>query len=433
VTKYITGSALCGTAAAPPSKSHAHRLLLAAALCGTPTLLRGTGDSEDVAATAGCLESLGVTTEKTAEGLCVLPACPGAAGKNAGAPAVRCNARESGSTLRFLLPVLGALGAGGRIRGEGLLLRRPSEEFYRLLTRHGMRIDEAGDELILSGGLRAGEYVLDGGISSQFVTGLLFALPLLAGDSRLIVTGKAVSRPYVGMTLRVLRQFGVTIEEKASEYRVPGGQSYRSPGVCDTEGDWSGAAFLLAAGALTGDVSVFGLNAASDQGDKRIFDILRDMCADIRREGGSVRARRSKLRAIELDAEDIPDLVPAVSVLCGAAEGVSAIAGAGRLRFKESDRLSAVLQMLEGFGIRAAYTGGRLVIRGGLLLSGSPNLPPDHRMVMAASVAALAAEGVSAIENAGAVGKSYPDFFETARALGADIRDSRETYRGGDV
>jgi 3-phosphoshikimate 1-carboxyvinyltransferase len=293
------------------------------------------------------------------------------------------------------------------------------------LRQNSLSVSE-GFPIEVSGQLTAGEFVIDGGISSQFISGLLFSLPRLSGDSRIVIKGAAASAGYIDMTLDALRRFGIEIRETDYGYFAAGGQTYTAPKtVAEAEGDWSGAAFFLAAGALCGDVTVHGLNPVSRQGDRAIEDVLRRMGADIEVHLGAEGIRAAKrpcpLKALEYNAAHTPDLVPIIAVLCGAAQGVSRIYGVERLRLKESDRLAAVIELLTALGVRARYDGGGLTIEGlgaaGRFRGGALNGHDDHRMVMSAAVAACAAEGECVISGAGAVGKSYPRFFEELSAL----------------
>lgn len=269
----------------------------------------------------------------------------------------------------------------------------------------------------LSGKLSPGIYRIRGDISSQYITGLMFALPLLDGESEIIIEGETVSKGYIDITLEVLSSFGIIISSSQSGYKIKGSQKFVSPGRVKVEGDWSNAAFWLAAGAMGGDISVKGLNQNSAQGDKAIVDILQKAGADIRSENGIVRAKGAPLKGINLYADTVPDLVPIVSAALAKAEGLSVITGIERLKIKESDRVSAVMHILSVMGIQSEYEGS-LKIHGGKLRGGEIDAHNDHRIVMAAAVAGAYGSGITRIYGAEAVTKSYPDFFNIFNALG---------------
>ena len=401
-----------GSVTVPASKSQAHRLLICAALGKRETRIRLEGISDDIAATLRCLKALGASIAETGEGLRLRPRTA-----PMGEAALPCG--ESGSTLRFLLPVLGALGQAGVFHMEGRLPERPLEPLASLLTEKGMRICREGPFLRCRGQLRPGSYEIPGDISSQFVSGLLMALPLLPGESRLRVTGRVESEDYIAMTEDALAKSGVRWEKEGRDYRIPGPQQPALPPALTLERDWSSAAFFLVMGALspTG-ITLRGLDPASLQGDKRVLSILREFGAEITEEPGSITVRRGKLRGIGIDASRTPDLVPALSVLAAAAEGETAVFHAARLRLKESDRLQTTLAMLRALGADAAETADGLRIRGGKPLAGGiADAAGDHRIAMSAAAAASAAEGAVTVLGAECVKKSYPGFWEDLEAL----------------
>jgi 3-phosphoshikimate 1-carboxyvinyltransferase len=261
-------------------------------------------------------------------------------------------------------------------------------------------------------------------VSSQFISGLLFALPLLDGDSELALTGQAESVPYIEMTREMLDTFGVQAEFDGGVFSIPGGQTFRSPGVVRVEGDWSNAAFWLGAGAVgTGGVTCAGLDLRSRQGDRAIMDILTRFGALVKDNGSAVTVSGGVLRGIEIDARDIPDLVPILAVVAAAAEGTTVIRNAGRLRTKESDRLAAISSVLRGLGADAGETGDGLIIKGVTALTGGEvSSYGDHRIVMAAAIAAAQCAHPVVIRDAQAVNKSYPAFFDDLRALGGCVQ-----------
>ena len=618
-----------GTVPAIPSKSHAHRLLIAAALSGSTVHLICPSTSRDIDATADCLRALGADIRRTEDGFLCHGICAGdrrnvqrthkpepgitvtenvppepepgiTVTENVPPESDSCekaasvNVGESGSTLRFLLPVLGALGLRAELHMQGRLSLRPLSPLYEEMIRHGVTLSPQGENpLRISGQMTAGIYVIDGGVSSQYITGLLFALPILPEASRLVITGKLESRPYVDITLQVLKQFGIIvhyteissdtvsnansdmisdtvsaefpemIHDATLSFDIPGGQSYHclnsndaadspaEPGSgvssCLVEGDWSNAAFFLTAGALLKNpVTVTGCNLNSAQGDKAILTLLQQFGADVHAKpsGASAGAaladmtsgdtapadmtsgdtapagmtsgdtapadmtsgdtapadmtsgdtapadmtsgdtapagmtsadtsdmspdsnmgadsdapavglsditvRGGALHGIDIDAADIPDLVPILSVAAAFAEGTTTIRNIDRLRIKESDRVATVLEMLSRLGADAVlaqgpaesvehlteapenehtgsgkrlneapeneHTGSGEYLR----ITGKPSLPGgtlrshnDHRIAMASAIAALRCSGPVAIEDPFAVNKSYPGFFE---------------------
>lgn len=503
-----------GVVAAIPSKSHAHRLLIAAALSRTPVRLLCPTTSKDIDATADCLRAMGAVVERTEEGFLVSGGCRDIASDSAAS----LHVGESGSTLRFLLPVLGALGRTAGLHMQGRLSERPLSPLYEEMCRHGISLSPQGtNPLQIRGSMTAGTYVIDGGVSSQYITGLLFALPLLPGDSRLVITGRLESRPYVDITLQVLREFGITVRctepaqdpeqpEASIVYDIPGGQEYccelqndveedrcgqqtdKEDGhsiqrnntednshrpIIDTaevhsgqrndagdvrselrtdfspvpvirvEGDWSNTAFFLTAGALLEHpVTVTGCNLQSPQGDRAIVGLLRQFGAEIEvrdtssgspEDAGSaadssashrsltdITVRGGHLKGIGIDAADIPDLVPILSVAAAYAEGTTLIRNIERLRIKESDRVATVLELLSGLGAEAKLVPdpsdpskeamcitGSSELRGGTVSSHN-----DHRIAMAAAIASLRCKEPVILEDPMAVRKSYPGFYQ---------------------
>ena len=403
-----------GRVTIPASKSQAHRLLICAALGQASVELVCGGPSADILATARCLNALGADIQKTApDRFLVRPvtAAPGTAAQLA------CG--ESGSTLRFLLPLVGALGAEGTFVMEGRLPQRPLAPFDAVLKEHGMTLEQEGSLLRCGGRLRPGEYTLPGNVSSQYISGLLMALPRLAGDSTLTVTGPMESAGYVAMTEDALRLSGIRFTRDGLSWRIPGGQTCRLPGLCRVEGDWSNAAFFLCAGALSpGGITVEGLSLTSSQGDRAVLDILRAFGAQVEESDGSVTVRRRALRGLTIDAAPIPDLIPALSAVAAAAEGTTSIENAGRLRLKESDRLKSTAALLSALGGQVEERESGLIIHGRpQLAGGTVDAWNDHRIAMAAAVAACACRGPVTVTDSQCVAKSYPRFWEDFQQL----------------
>ncbi len=401
-----------GAVRIPASKSQAHRLLICAALGKNPVTVHCDGLNADILATAACLRALGakITEEdgalrvepirETPGGLCVLP----------------CG--ESGSTLRFLLPVVGALGADAVFLREGRLPERPLEPLLSELVRGGMAFRSEGDKLFCAGKLRPGAYTLPGNISSQYISALLFALPRLAGESTLTITGARESEGYIAMTENALAQSGIRLYKTDSGYDIPGGQVYSLPGTVEVEGDYSSAAFFLCMGALsrTG-ITVSGLRADSAQGDRAVLDILRAMGAVVEETASGITVRRGALRGTIIDAAPVPDLIPALCALAAAAEGETRVVNAARLRLKESDRLATTAGMLSALGADIEELPEGLVVRGRALRGGAVSAQHDHRIAMAAAVAACACAEAVTVEGWECTNKSYPRFREDFNAL----------------
>jgi len=408
-----------GTVRAVASKSSAHRLLICAALAREETFIRCQDCSEDIDASARCLQAMGAGVKYEQDGFFVKPIINE---KKIAEP----DCGESGSTLRFLLPVCGALGIRASFQMRGSLSSRPLSELRKQMASRGCTFSASPVfPLICEGRLTSGKYTLPGNISSQFVSGLLFALPLLEGDSLIHITGSLESRPYVDMTLEALEMFGVKIIEEKKDrlltFVVPGNQVYRSPGNIGAEGDWSNAAFWLSAGAIgTGSVTCTGLNVNSRQGDRAVTDLLKRFGANVSFTNNGVTVSPAPLHGIEIDASDTPDLVPVLAAIASAAEGKTVIRNAGRLRIKESDRLRTAAASLSSLGADIAETEDGLVIHGKKKLSGGETESfGDHRIAMTAAIIRAACSGPVVIRNAEAVRKSYPGFFDDfSNALG---------------
>ena len=404
-----------GSVAVPASKSEAHRVLICAALAGGRSKIGCKGVSDDVRATAGCLSSLLGPVEVFDDSLTVT-----GGGAGTGCP-LECG--ESGSTLRFLLPLCGALGREAVFECRGRLPSRPLEPLAGELEKHGMKIRREGGRIIVSGRLTPGDYSLPGDVSSQFISGLLFALPLLEGDSRLAVTGRIESAGYIAMTEAALARSGVKLVKESNNYYIPGRQTYSFPEEAAVEGDWSGAAFFLAAGAFSKHgIRVTGLALPSDQGDSAVAEILERFGAVVTRGvTGGILVRRGTLRGIRIDASEIPDLVPILAVVASAAEGDTVFENAGRLRLKESDRMSGTAEMINALGGNARVSGETLTVRGTRgLRGGRVNSRSDHRLAMSAAAAASVCERPVEVSDPGCVSKSYPDFWDDFNSLEAD-------------
>ena len=342
----ITPGPKTGRVRPPCSKSQAHRLLICAALGERESVIYCDSVSRDIEATAECLRALGAGIRPVDDdGLLVEPI------RTIPKGVCRLPCRESGSTLRFLLPVVGALGCEAVFHREGRLPERPLTPLDTELTRRGMTLIADGADLRCAGKLTAGDYTLPGDVSSQYISGLLMALPHIEGNSTLTVTGNRESAAYITMTENALALAGVRIEKTRDGYTIPGGQTGALPEKLRVEGDWSGAAFFLCMGALSaGGITVEGLDQNSAQGDRTVLDILRAMGAEITVSDQGVTVRRGALRSAVIDAAPVPDLIPALAATAAAARGETRIVNAARLRLKESDRLVTTAAMLRALG-----------------------------------------------------------------------------------
>ena len=411
--KTITPGERSGAVRPPASKSQAHRLLICAALGQAAVELTCDGISKDIQATADCLRALGAEITLSDGVIRVEPIRSLPSGLR------RLPCGESGSTLRFLLPVAGALGAEAVFDREGRLPERPLTPLDRELTAHGMTLRAEGAELFCSGQLQSGDYTLPGDVSSQYISGLLMALPRLGGNSTLTVTGKTESAAYITMTEDALMHAGVFLSRSGDTYAIPGGQTYALPEKLRVEGDWSGAAFFLCMGALSHKgITLEGLNMVSSQGDRGVLDILRAFGAEATLSQTGVHVRRGALRGCVIDAAPVPDLIPALSAVAAAAEGETRIVNAARLRLKESDRLQSTAALLRTLGGEAEELPDGLVIRGKEKLQGGAVDPRgDHRIAMAAAVAAAVCRESVVIPGAECAAKSYPRFWEDLDTL----------------
>jgi 3-phosphoshikimate 1-carboxyvinyltransferase len=396
---------LSGMVTPPPSKSMAHRLLIAAALAEGVSTVCNVALSQDIEATLRCITALGSRWEQPEPDVVRIRGIGGkSAGRKGEVPRFDCG--ESGSTLRFLIPIALAAAGGGIFTGRGRLMERPQQPYFDLLDEKGVFYQLEGGALTVRGKLPNGEYRLPGNVSSQFFTGLLFALPLLGGDSTIVSTTALESEDYVAMTIEVLRTAGIQVSGQPEQRRcqVPPGR-FR-PFDTAVEADWSQAAFWYAANFLGSHVDIQGLNPHSAQGDKAICTLYRVLT----RAGDA-----------EIDVSGCPDLVPPLAVMAAVRRGTTHLTNAARLRLKESDRLKTTAAMLSALGGQVEEGADRLTIRGvPQLAGGTVDGAHDHRIVMAAAVAAARCAGPVTIPGAEAVGKSYPSFFKDYSALGGD-------------
>jgi len=407
----VAPSKLNGELKIQPSKSVSHRAIICAALCKGVSRIKNIAFSDDIIATIDAVQKMGLCSIKP-EGSSVTVQ----ASDQPGGGEVFCN--ESGSTLRFLLPI--AMDGTERFfTGKGRLLDRPLDLYEEICRKQSIRMAKSADGISVKGQLFPDIFTLRGDISSQFVSGLLFALPRLKGDSRIIFTTRLESRPYVDLTQDMLKKFGVETEVWGGDIIVYGNQEYSCRDI-EVEGDFSHAAFFAVGAALSGKARLLGLAAGSLQGDRQIFEILKAAGADI--SGFSV-SRPDRLRAFRADVSQIPDLVPILCILALGAEGESEIYNASRLRYKESDRLAAMAEEIQKLGGDITEYEDRLVIRGGRPLKGGlVDSHGDHRVAMALTIASTIATGDIRLSNSDVVAKSAPDFYNEFMKLGGVIR-----------
>lgn len=400
----LSPSVLKGTLSIPASKSCTHRAVICAALADGVSEITGITMSKDIEATISSMSALGASFRIVDQNTVIVKGIGNIPDTTAD---IDCN--ESGSTLRFVIPIAAALGVDTIFRGRGRLPQRPIDIYKRELSRHGIKFVTEDMPYEISGKLTGGIYEIEGNVSSQFITGLLFALPLVQEDSRIIMTSHLESRPYVDITIDILRRFGITITESENSFIIKGNQKYL-PYNEKVEGDYSQAAFFYVANALGSQINIQNLNPDSVQGDRAITDIIAQASY-----GG-------KITGFNADCSDIPDLVPILSVLGAYGSERSVIFNAERLRIKESDRLAACADMLNTLGSDVTVTPDGLDIKpSGKLHGGVIDSYGDHRIVMAAAIAALCCDGEIIIKGAEAVEKSYPGFFKDYTDLGGKM------------
>ncbi|MBR2669610.1 MAG: 3-phosphoshikimate 1-carboxyvinyltransferase [Solobacterium sp.] len=399
----------------PGSKSCAHRGLVCAALADGTSVIRDLPGNDDLQATQECLRRLGAEIRTEGQNTLIHGGFPAGTG-------IVLDCGESATTLRFLIP-LAALGSEPvTFTGRGRLLDRPLSVYEEIFREQGLRFERSGNQLLVQGQLRPGIYTAAGDVSSQFVSGLMFALPLLAGDSVIDLQGDIVSRPYIRMTMKYLREAGITLHTEEHRILIPGKQHYQ-PGEYAIESDDSQAAFFTALGVLHGTVYLPEMNHDSQQADHAVIDILRRMNAQVTAEEQGYLFQESSLCAAEIDLKDCPDLGPILFVCAALASGTTIFRNTERLRTKESDRIISMAEELKKCGYTVVVRENEVQITGhdhlltNLKLSGHQ----DHRVVMALSIlAAVKGENIE-IEGIEAVNKSYPSFFEDLRSTGTEI------------
>ncbi len=409
---------LKGTLAVPPSKSIAHRALICAALAKGESVVSPVDDSDDMRATTQCMQALGADISREGKTLRI----KGKAHTPAAQPEM--DSLESGSTLRFLIPLSLVLSEGGRFFTKGRLGDRPLGPYEVAFAKQGITFEKAPGSIRVSGKLAPGQFELPGDVSSQFVTGLLLSLPLLDGDSEIILTTPPESEGYIDLTIQTMADFGVHVRRPSRQwFEIPGGQSYQA-GNYQVEGDYSQAAVLLCANALGSGIALKGLREDSLQGDRAVMELLTRMGARLIREGDALSIAGGALKGIVIDGGAFPDILPMMALTCCLAKGESRIENAGRLRLKECDRLAATVEDLSKLGADIRAEGDAMVIHGRESLQGGVSVDShnDHRMAMMLSISALYCREPIQLTDPGCVAKSWPGYWEDYISLGGRVK-----------
>lgn len=424
----ITPSTLKGHVTAQPSKSMAHRALISAFLAEGKSVIDNIVLSDDITATIEAVKHLGadITVNESSkfEGRKSITVVSDGM-INLKNDVIDCN--ESGSTARFIIPITRLESKKVTITGRGRLVERPFSVYKELFSKIGIKYTDNNGKIPinLEGVLQPGIFDIPGDISSQFITGLLFTLPLLNKDSKINVVSELQSQPYIMMTLQVLKEYGITINYDPGRmiFEIPGNQRYKAVPYYAVEGDWSQAAFFCVMGALSDSITVKGLDSNSLQGDKAIVDILKNMGADVKIYSDQVTVSKSNLCCTEVDGSQIPDLIPVISVAASLAKGTTIIKNAERLRIKESDRLKATRSVLNALGAKITEKPDGLIIESvPCLKGGKVSGCNDHRIVMAIAAASCVCESTVEISGCEAVNKSYPEFWDDFASVGGRVK-----------
>ncbi|MGQ9542521.1 MAG: 3-phosphoshikimate 1-carboxyvinyltransferase [Candidatus Bathyarchaeia archaeon] len=415
------GKVLTGSVDAPGSKAHTHRTFIASLLSDGVSKVRGALESDDTEATMRVIKALGAKVDRTVDSISI------AGDGRIRTPKHPVDCGESGATLRFTIPIAALAPEDTKIHFRGSLKRRPLQPYLESLRQIGVetRLESEGVLTVKGGGIEGGRVRLRGDISSQFISGILFAAPKAERDTEITITTPLESSSYVDLTINILEKHGIKIDKTSSRnYMVRAGQRY-TPFNHQIPGDFSSASYILAAGAVAGSkVKVSNLDLNSCQSDRIILEILKLAGAEVRVLNGAVEVSTGRLTAFDLDASDCPDLVPVCAALASFAEGETTIRRANRLRFKESDRLTSLRIELGKMGSKIVETEDGLTIRGPGKLHGAEVDPHnDHRIAMACAVVALGIQGQTSIMNVECINKSYPRFLEDIVSLGADVNE----------
>ncbi len=408
----IQPNKISGKLTAVPSKSYAHRAIIAAALADASSVIHNVAASDDILATVDVLTGFGTLFSWHGDRLIVQP-------KPLRTPPDVLNCRDSASTLRFLLPLALYVDGACTFDGNSGLTKRPIDDYIKLFQRHNCRTIYDGKlPLTIEGAPLSGELEISGDVSSQYISGLLMTLPLSYENSTLHLTTALQSRNYVDITLDVLQTYGIMVTRLANGWQVAGKQYYRTTDYT-VPGDYSNMAFWLVAGTIGAPIDISGLPVVSLQGDQRIIEIINQMGGNINWDGDVCRALPSRTHGIELDVSQIVDLVPAIALLAAVSNGVTTLYGGKRLRYKESDRIAAVVTQLRSLGAEIIETDDGMIITGkSHLRGGNVDSCGDHRIAMMATIASVACNNTVILSSAQVVNKSYPNFFEHFAAVG---------------
>ncbi len=411
----INSAEISGEIEAISSKSYAHRALICASLGENESEIYCNTVSDDIIATVNSLNSLGASIIYDNKVFKVSPIKFSSERKS-----IDCG--ESGSTLRFLIPIVCAFGLETEIVMHGRLPYRPLSPLKEILEENGCKLEQKDNTLCVSGKLKPNKYEIDGSVSSQFISGLLFALPIVGNDAKVVVKNRFESKSYVDLTLFVLKKFGIVYSENDNSYELI--ESCYKSAKTTVEGDWSNAAFWLCAGGLLEKgLSINGLSLNSVQGDKKIVDLLKIFGAKVSVFDNKICVKNSKLKGSIIDASNIPDLVPIICVLACFCKGQTVITNAERLRIKESDRIKSTIEMINNLGGNAEETADGILVNYKPLVGGRVNSYNDHRIAMSAAIASVLCKNEVIIYDAGAVKKSYPMFFDDFKKLGAKFEE----------
>ncbi len=410
-------SVLNGSVKAPPSKSLSHRALICAALSKGESTINNIIYSKDIIATINALKLLGAKFEKYDDKIVV----NGVKRIKHVTKEIDCN--ESGSTLRFLIPLFSLANKPITFTGAPSLIKRPQSIYEDIFKEDHNTFKILNNKIMVNGSVKARKYFIKGNVSSQFFSGLMFALPLLKEDSTIIIDGLLESKSYLDLTISTLENFGIKILELKNGYFIEGNQTYTNA-TFTIEGDYSQAAFHLVGGVISGHVKVESLSLTSKQGDKAIIDYLKQMKSKVVFTENGYIAELSKTYGTTLDIGDCPDLGPIITLLACLSEGESTITNINRLRLKESDRVFSTVSTLKALGANISATENEIIIKGIKTLKGGITLDSfnDHRIVMMLSIAALRCENPIVLTNANAITKSYPNFFDDYKALGGTYK-----------
>ncbi|MFT8312858.1 MAG: 3-phosphoshikimate 1-carboxyvinyltransferase [Clostridium sp.] len=421
----ITPSKLKGKVTIPPSKSLSHRGIIAAGLSKGKSVVENVMFSEDILTTCNAMEALGVTIEKKEEENNIYTLIiNGSTELKLLKKEIDCS--ESGSSLRFFIPICLAEENDVVFTGRGKLVSRPLNQYYEIFDKQGIKYSNENGKLPLKvqGKIQSGEFTIDGDVSSQFITGLMFTLPVLQGDSKITINKKLESKGYLDLTMDVLNRFSVeVINNDYKEFLIKGNQEYKSRDY-RVEGDFSQAAFWLVAGMIGGEIDCLDLNPDSKQGDKEVLDIIKRMNGTLNITSDKIYAETTNTVSTVIDASQCPDIIPVLAVLAAVSEGTTEVINAGRLRIKESDRLTAITTELNKLGADLEEKEDGLIIRGKKELTGGEvDSWNDHRIAMALAVASIRCKDEVTIKDSGCVKKSYPTFWEDFKKLGGNVHE----------